>query len=153
MAKTTQTKIASTGICNFCRDEFDKTRMTQHLKSCKQRAAMIKQSDAGSEEKERIFHLLVEGKYLPMYWMHLEMPAKAMLVNLDDFLRAIWVECCDHLSEFKIGKIAFSSPVPDFTFLDASLNGETDTVEGEQELEDVDEEDEGEDNGLTLEEE
>src|SRR5579864_4332502 len=149
MAKTAQTKITSNGTCNFCKGEFDKSKMTQHLKYCKQRAAMTKEADAGGDSdvnKARIFHILVEGKYLPMYWMHLEMPAKATLLNLDDFLRAIWVECCDHLSEFKIGKIAFSSPVPDFTFLDASLNGETDTVEGEQELEDVDEEDEEEDN-------
>lgn len=114
MAKTVLTKIASKGTCNFCHDEFDKSKMTQHLKYCKQRAAMIKQADAGSEKKERIFHILVEGKYLPMYWMYLEMPAKATLVDLDDFLRAIWVECCDHLSEFKIGKISFSSPQPDF---------------------------------------
>jgi hypothetical protein len=155
MAKTAQTKIVSKGTCNFCHDEFDKSKMTQHLKYCKQRAAMIKQADVGSENKERIFHIFVEGKYLPMYWMYLEMPAKATLQNLDNFLRAIWVECCDHLSEFKIGKISFSSPQPDFALLTALADTENSAVDEEEELEGVDEEDEieEEDNGLTLEEE
>ena len=162
MAKTAQAKITSTGICNFCNAEIDKTKMTQHLKYCKQRTAMIKQADAGSEEKERIFHLFVEGKYLPMYWMYLEMPAKATLEDLDNFLRAIWVECCDHLSEFKVGKISFSSPVPDFgdfAILGAPTDGENGSVAEEEESEDEDveededEDEEEEDNGLTLEEE
>lgn len=118
---------------------------------------MIKQADAGSEEKERIFHILVEGKYLPMYWMHLEMPAQATLLNLDNFLRAIWVECCDHLSEFRVGKISFSSPRPDFSdfaILGAPIDSENGKVEEEDEEEDEEDEyEEEEDNGLTLEEE
>ena len=122
---------------------------------------MTKQADAGGDsdvKKERIFHLLVEGKYLPMYWMHLEMPAKATLLDLDDFLRAIWVECCDHLSAFKVGKISFSSPMPDFaniTILGAPTDEEegSDEEEAEDEEDEYDEEDEEEDNGLTLEEE
>ncbi len=164
MAKTAQTKITSSGICNFCKDEFDKSKMTQHLKYCKQRAAMIKEANAGGDSdanKARIFHILVEGKYLPMYWMHLEMPAKATLLDLDDFLRAIWVECCDHLSAFKVGKMSFSSPVPDFGNF-SILGAPTDAEEGsdeeeaeeeEDEEDEFEEEDEEEDNGLTLEEE
>lgn len=152
MAKTAQAKITSNGTCNFCHGEFDKSKMTQHLKYCKQRAAMIKQADAGSEEKERIFHILVEGKYLPMYWMHLEMPAQATLLNLDNFLRAIWVECCDHLSEFRVGKISFPSPRPDFSDF-AILGAPIDSENGKVEEEEEDEYEEEEDNGLTLEEE
>jgi hypothetical protein len=168
MAKTVQTKITSSGTCNFCKGEFDKSKMTQHLKYCKQRTAMMKEAGAGGAggdsdvQKARIFHLLVEGKYLPMYWMHLEMPAQATMLDLDDFLRAIWVECCDHLSAFKVGKISFSSPMPDFGNI-TILGAPTDAEEGSDEEEDEaieDEEDEyeedeeeEEDNGLTLEEE
>lgn len=159
MAKTAQTKITSNGTCNFCNDEFDKSKMTQHLKYCKQRAAMIKEANAGGDSdvnKARIFHILVEGKYLPMYWMHLEMPAKATMLDLDGFLRAIWVECCDHLSEFKVGKISFPSPRPDFgniTILGAPTDAEEGNDEEEAEEDEEDEYEEEEDNGLTLAEE
>jgi hypothetical protein len=33
----------------------------------------------------------------------LEIPGKTQLVELDDYLRAIWLECCGHLSQFSIG--------------------------------------------------
>ncbi|MFL5692885.1 MAG: hypothetical protein ACJ795_13865 [Ktedonobacteraceae bacterium] len=107
--QTTTTKPTSQGICNFCKGEFDKRKMTQHLKSCKQRKANNANADAAPEEKTRWYHLLVEGRYLPMYWMHLEMPTDATLADLDDFLRDIWLECCGHLSEFRIGKASYSS--------------------------------------------
>lgn len=153
MAKTAQIKKTSKGTCNFCHDEFDKGKMTQHLKHCKQRDAMTKQADTGSEKKTKIFHILVEGKYLPMYWMHLEMPAKATLENLDNFLRGMWLECCDHLSEFKIGKTSYTSSPPDFGM---AMFGDPLVTEGvlveEHEEDMVDEDDEDEDE-LTPEEE
>ncbi len=34
------------------------------------------------------------------FWLDLEMPLDLPLLDLDDFLRAIWVECCGHLSHF-----------------------------------------------------
>jgi hypothetical protein len=46
---------------------------------------------------------------MPTYWIHIEIPAKATLKNLDRFLRDIWLECCGHLSSFDImGKTFFS---------------------------------------------
>ncbi len=36
------------------------------------------------------------------YWLDLEMPETLPLEALDDFLRAVWVECCDHLSHFAV---------------------------------------------------
>ena len=58
-------------------------------------------------KNKKIFHLLVEGRYLPEYWMHIEAPANATLEDLDDFLREIWVECCGHLSAFTIDKVRY----------------------------------------------
>jgi hypothetical protein len=43
-----------------------------------------------------------------MYWMHLEVTAQTTLATLDRFLRDIWLECCDHLSQFKIGNVRYS---------------------------------------------
>ena len=56
-----------------------------------------------------IFHLKVEGLYQPMYWLHIEIPAKATLEDLDRFLRAVWLECCGHLSSFEIAGESFIS--------------------------------------------
>ena len=46
---------------------------------------------------------------MPMYWLHIEIPAKATLEDLDHFLRAVWLECCGHLSSFDIADETFIS--------------------------------------------
>ncbi|MBA2284394.1 MAG: hypothetical protein H0W02_02820 [Ktedonobacteraceae bacterium] len=134
MAKTksTSAQFVSTGICNFCQGEFEKPRMSQHLKFCKQRKAYQETANSTDAEKTRLFQLFVEGRYLPMYWLHLEMPASALLEDLDSFLRAMWLECCDHLSGFKVGKIAYSSPEPYFEWVDEEQD-EPDTEQPEAE--------------------
>lgn len=48
------------------------------------------------------FHLVVEGRDLPMYWMHLEVRTGITLADLDLFLRKTWLECCGHMSAFEI---------------------------------------------------
>jgi len=106
MAKQTTEKAISKGMCYFCRGEFAKNKMTQHLKNCKVRSAQVVEQEKPSQQ---LFHLFVEGTHRPGYWMHLELPARATLTNLDDFLRAIWVECCGHLSEFTIEGVAYST--------------------------------------------
>ncbi|HYA99433.1 MAG TPA: hypothetical protein VED37_04375 [Ktedonobacteraceae bacterium] len=93
----------SKGTCTFCHGEFSKSAMTRHLETCEQRA--IAEAKAGSKQKAqptRKLQLVVEGRDLPMYWMHLEVPASATLSTLDQFLRNTWLECCGHLSAFEI---------------------------------------------------
>lgn len=43
--------------------------------------------------------------------MHIELPADATLTTLDNFLRDIWLECCGHLSAFRIGGETYESMV------------------------------------------
>jgi hypothetical protein len=52
----------------------------------------------------KFFHLLVEGHDLPEYWMHLKVSSHARFEDLDHFLRDIWLECCGHMSAFRIGR-------------------------------------------------
>ena len=99
----------SKGICTFCHGEFSKSAMTRHLETCEQRA--ITEAKAGSKQKvqsTRKLHLVVEGRDLPMYWMHLEIPASSTLSTLDQFLRNTWLECCGHLSAFEIGGVRYA---------------------------------------------
>jgi hypothetical protein len=82
--------------------------MSRHLEACKARKAAIAASDA---PRTRLFHLAVQGTYNPAYWMNLEMPASATLYDLDRFLRGVWVECCGHLSMFKVVTRRYMSSV------------------------------------------
>lgn len=139
MAKQAEQKEVSKGICRFCQGEFAKSKMTQHLKSCKARFA---KADEQEGQEQRLFHLFVEGTYRPSYWMHLEVPAAATLADLDDFLRDTWLECCGHLSEFNIDDASYSSEVEgdwgmEFGGLTLVSN------DGEEEEEEEEDEDQG----------
>lgn len=100
----------SKGTCAFCRAELSKAGISKHLATCEQRAAAEAKA-AGKRQggqKTRKLHLLVEGRDLPMYWMHLEVTASTSLATLDRFLRDTWLECCGHLSAFEIGGVRYS---------------------------------------------
>jgi len=109
-------KQTSKGQCNLCGGIFSKSAVSKHLESCKQ-----KQTDSATStpdkvlQKVHVFHLVVEGRYSPDYWMHLEVPADSKLEVLDRFLRDIWLECCGHMSMFNIQDKRYSvAPMADF---------------------------------------
>ena len=137
MANKAATKEVSKGVCSFCKGEFEKAKMTQHLKYCKQRATEIatELESTPALKKTRLFHILVEGRYNPQYWMHLELTASDTLADLDDFLRAIWLECCGHLSEFTIGGTSYSSESEDYFYFEEDATDEEAEIEEEEEEE------------------
>ncbi len=90
------------GKCNFCGGIFGKRAMTKHLEKCRQGKIFQTPSNKNKLRKVRVFHITVEGRYNPEYWMHIEISADAKLKDLDSFLRDIWLECCGHLSSFEI---------------------------------------------------
>ncbi len=105
--------MISDGKCCFCNGVFSKAAMTKHLKSCSQRK--VKVCGASGKQKANNFHLVVEGRFSPEYWMHLFAPADTTLESVDSFLRDIWLECCGHLSAFTIKGISYSSsPMEDY---------------------------------------
>lgn len=109
-------KPISTGNCGLCRGKFSKSAMTRHLKSCRDQSATTPAESKGVAPA-KTFHVLVEGRFLPDFWLHLEVPATATLEKLDRFLRAIWLECCGHMSAFTIGSTRYSvSPSRDSYF-------------------------------------
>jgi len=137
MKEQTKVKPSYAGICKFCRGEFDKAKMSQHLKHCKERARMEAETANSPEGKQfirtKLFHIVLEGKYDPQYWMHIEVPAEAQLMLLDDFIRAAWVECCDHLSAFQIGEFYYESEPPSFDFSSIKILGPGETASMEVE--------------------
>lgn len=158
MKKTSAEKPSLKGLCYFCNSEVEKSKMTQHLKFCKQRATAIaaeaSTADAATAEKTKFFHIVAEGRYNPQYWMHIELPATDILEDLDAFFRDTWVECCGHLSAFQIGDTSYSDEPEDFYFGDEIVVGEE--ADTEEEVEDEEDGEDGEDeegsNGLNLDE-
>ena len=100
------------GKCKYCGKEFAKGYMLRHLRSCKERKTVL-EGEMG-KRKCGYFTLAISGKYEKEYWLIVEIRDTALLSDLDQFIRDIWVECCGHLSEFDIyGQSYESDPVED----------------------------------------
>lgn len=89
---------ATKGACALCGKEYARTGMTRHLPDC-----LEARRKAGGAEGRPCFLLLVKTRYTSPYWLYLQVSATASLDQLDGFLRRIWLECCGHLSAFRIG--------------------------------------------------
>ncbi len=91
------------GKCALCGRVYTKRGMSRHLKSCLKKNIIPGKGDPakGGQAGESLI-LSVEGYHDPQYWLYLEMPFETELFDLDQCLRQIWLECCGHMSAFKI---------------------------------------------------
>jgi hypothetical protein len=71
--------------------------MTRHVVKC------AEEHDAPGEQ-EAIVQLRVDAAGDPRYWLHLEARSTASLQQLDSLLRRVWLECCGHMSAFRVGE-------------------------------------------------
>jgi hypothetical protein len=79
-----------------------KRGVAKHLDKCIQRRKSLQAAETSSRSIETLLHLRVQAGVDKNYWLDLEMNGSATLEKLDKYLRAIWLECCGHLSEFII---------------------------------------------------
>jgi hypothetical protein len=97
-------KIRTRGDCVFCGKELTRGGLAHHLAACDKRQAAI---EAANQEKvgvnQQLFRLQVQDAWGGDYWLHLEINGETTLKQLDRYLRAIWLECCGHLSRFSVG--------------------------------------------------
>jgi hypothetical protein len=91
------------GACVFCGSELTRGGMSRHLQTCDRRREAVRAADARAGERETLLHLLVQDAASGQFWLHLEMRGAATLRKLDEYLRAVWLECCGHLSRFSLG--------------------------------------------------
>jgi hypothetical protein len=85
----------------LCGEQFAKNVITRHLAKCI--AGHENQTPGRGKGKLReILHLTVESRHLPEYWLHVETPANSHFAALDAYLRYIWLECCGHMSAFRL---------------------------------------------------
>lgn len=97
----------SPGTCCLCGTVESKAAMARHLRAC------APGHDRPRGDAEALFHLRVEGAAAPIHWLDLEVKGRARLADLDKFLRKIWLECCGHLSAFRIGRWTYTIPMDD----------------------------------------
>jgi hypothetical protein len=91
------------GACAYCEREFTRAGMARHLPTCKARAAAVQAADHGTGTAGPLIHLQVQDAWRGDFWLQLEMNGASSLKTLDGYLRAIWLECCGHMSQFSTG--------------------------------------------------
>ncbi len=83
-------ELHSEGKCVFCGKTFAKAAISKHLNS-------HFKNDFISKSCEKSYHVRVECAEM---FLNLWVDGNALLEDVDDFLRAIWLECCGHMSSF-----------------------------------------------------
>jgi len=96
-------RTQSKGTCTYCGKMLSKAGITKHLTTCPERQQAIAAAEAQKGSSELLVHLRIQDAYQKEFWLNLEMRGSKSLQDLDDYLRAIWLECCGHLSQFSLG--------------------------------------------------
>jgi hypothetical protein len=103
-------KATTDGTCLLCQGTFSGAGMSRHLEACRKKHPP---EEADPSRRARVFHLRIEGQYRPDYWLHVEVEAKSTLADIDQFLRDLWLECCGHVSAFRIDDQSYVSHLMD----------------------------------------
>jgi hypothetical protein len=93
----------SKGTCLYCGKELSKAGITKHLVTCPERQEAIAAAESKKGSSEPLYHLRIQDAYSSEFWLDLEMRGSKTLQDLDTYLRAIWLECCGHMSQFSLG--------------------------------------------------
>jgi hypothetical protein len=86
--------LKSCGKCPFCNQTILLKAITKHLKN---HLLEIEKKNDG-KLRTRYIHVKVDADVM---FLHLLVRSDQKLKIIDDFLRKIWLDCCDHLSEFR----------------------------------------------------
>jgi hypothetical protein len=95
-------KKPTKATCASCGKDSLRKAMEKHLATCNKHITAMATANAKADgSPERLFHLQVEAAHKPEMWFDIEMRGKATLHDLDNYIRAIWLDCgCGHLSSF-----------------------------------------------------
>jgi hypothetical protein len=91
------------GTCTYCGTAIAKGSVTKHLSTCAKRQEIVEKAEAKKTKSETLYRLRVQDAYVKDFWLDLEMRGTSTLNELDHYLRAIWLECCGHMSQFSVG--------------------------------------------------
>ena len=92
------------GECAYCHQEIAGSKAEKHFSDCPERLAVIKKrADVKNIPTEVLYHIRAQDASNGQFWLDMEMRGSATLKDLDHYLRAIWLECCGHMSQFSSG--------------------------------------------------
>lgn len=91
------------GACAYCGETLTRRSVPKHLAACAGRRKALETAEASRRPSETLWHLRISDAYNKDFWFDVEMNGPARLETLDRYLRAIWLECCGHMSDFTIG--------------------------------------------------
>ena len=77
------------GPCYLCGREMAKGYMGRHLLA----------EHLNADDDQACYLLKIEDES-SNYWLFVDIPVTSTLSTLDSFLRAVWLECCGHMSAF-----------------------------------------------------
>lgn len=79
------------GQCKFCKMDFSKRHIIDHLTHCEKRTR---------DKNIQNLRVRILDPYMKNFWLIVECNQRATLKDLDTLMREVWVECCGHLSLF-----------------------------------------------------
>ncbi len=97
VGRTSKGQQTQGGTCQLCGQSVTRGNAVAHLVEC------APAHEASSGVVHPLIQFRASAAGLPAYWLDLEARADAKLEALDAFLRRVWLECCGHLSLFRIG--------------------------------------------------
>ncbi len=85
--------------CLICNSRYTTRGIGKHIQSC------IKKKFENITDKDGTYYLLhIHPGFTKDYFLYLLAIQNTKLKELDNFLRAIWLECCGHMSAFFHGR-------------------------------------------------
>jgi hypothetical protein len=90
-------KLTNSGFCALCGQRATKTKMLAHVATC-----VAARDETGSPQPLVVLRFAPAGA--PRYWLVIEAKADAQLGHVDALLRQLWLECCGHMSAFRVGR-------------------------------------------------
>ena len=101
---------STAGTCQLCGGDIARARAALHVAEC------APSHDVSSGASQQLVQLRATSPGRRQYWIDFEAKADARLDAIDAFLRRVWLECCGHLSVFRIGGVDYFSRGYDFSF-------------------------------------
>jgi hypothetical protein len=90
-------RSTNSGFCALCGFRATKTTMMAHVDTC-----VSAHDKVGQPQPLVILGFAAVGE--PRYWLVIEAKANAQLRHVDALLRQLWLECCGHMSAFRLGR-------------------------------------------------
>lgn len=99
-------RTESSGACAICGGPFSKRQILNHLATC---------AYPDTKDIAAVVRIRADVPSSP-YWLDFDVKTNAPMRQIDDLLRAVWLECCGHLSCFQIGDTRYVVAMSDEFF-------------------------------------